>query len=246
MQTIAVFGAGGGLGLALIEEYLKRNSSTQILAVSRSACPPELTGNKRVQWQQTELTEQKLQELTERWQQQHIVLHGVLSTIGWLHQQHAEYGDWQPERRIEQLQEAQLMEYFRVNAILPALILKAVKPLLAKKEASFVVQLGAKVGSIGDNQLGGWYGYRASKAALNMLYKNAAIEFKRTHKQLCIGVIHPGTTDTELSKPFQERLPADKLYSAQRSAERICNVIDTLTPNDSGGFWFWDGASLPW
>jgi hypothetical protein len=79
-----------------------------------------------------------------------------------------------------------------------------------------------------------------------MLYKNAAIEFKRTHKQLCIGVIHPGTTDTELSKPFQERLPADKLYSAQRSAERICNVIDTLTPNDSGGFWFWDGASLPW
>ncbi|MCH8493622.1 MAG: SDR family NAD(P)-dependent oxidoreductase [Idiomarina sp.] len=246
MRTIAVFGAGGGLGLALIEEYLKRNSNTQVLAVSRSACPPELAGNERVQWQQTELTEQKLQALTEHWQQQDIVLHGVLSTIGWLHQQHAEYGDWQPERRIEQLNEAQLMEYFRINAILPALILKAVKPLLPKKEASFVVQLGAKVGSISDNQLGGWYGYRASKAALNMLYKNAAIEFKRTHKQLCIGVIHPGTTDTELSKPFQERLPADKLYSAQLSAERICNVIDNLTPSDSGGFWFWDGESLPW
>lgn len=246
MQAVAVFGAGGGLGIALIQECLARYPEMPILAVSRSKCPAEFASHEQIQWQQTELTEESLSDLVANWQQRNVKLRGVLSTIGWLHQTDTEHGEWQPERRIEQLNEAQLLEYFRVNAILPSLILKAVKPLLPKKEASWVIQLGAKVGSIGDNHLGGWYGYRASKAALNMLFKNAAIEFKRTHKQLCIGVIHPGTTDTELSKPFQERLPADKLYSAQLSAERICNVIDNLTPSDSGGFWFWDGELLPW
>lgn len=246
MQTIAVFGANGGLGIALIEAYLLREPLAKILAVGRGPCPAELAQHGQVEWQQNSLSELDLQQLAQQWQQQGLQLHGILSTIGWLHQQHPEHGDWQPERRIEQLNEAQLLEYFRVNAILPALILKEMKPLLVKKEPAFVAQLGAKVGSIGDNELGGWYGYRAAKAALNMLYKTAAIEFKRTHKQLSIAVIHPGTTDTALSKPFQSRLPADKLFSAEQSADRIWDVIAQLQPSTSGGFWFWDGKPLPW
>lgn len=267
MQTIAVFGANGGLGQALIQEYLITNPEACVIAVARGECPETLFNWAQAEnfslvendsgkeiapslgsliWQRSSLNESSLHELFAGWQAAGIELSGVLSTIGWLHQETEEHGSWQPERRIESLNEAQLLEYFRVNAILPALILQGAKPLLPKKEPSFVIQLGAKVGSIGDNQLGGWYGYRASKAALNMLYKTAAIEFKRTHKQLCIGVIHPGTTDTELSKPFQERLPADKLYSAAESAERIWAVINALSAKDSGGFWFWDGEPLPW
>ncbi|RUO36950.1 short-chain dehydrogenase [Aliidiomarina shirensis] len=263
MQVVAVFGANGGLGQALIQEYLITNPQACVLAVARSECPEALFNwlqaenfsfsesdveidPGRVIWQKCNFSEPSLHALFELWRAANIELSGLLSTIGWLHQESAEHGNWQPERRIEALNEAQLLEYFRVNAILPALILQGAKPLLPKKEPSFVIQLGAKVGSITDNHLGGWYGYRASKAALNMLYKTAAIEFKRTHKQLCIGVIHPGTTDTDLSKPFQERLPADKLYSAAASAERIWSVINSLDAKDSGGFWFWDGKPLPW
>lgn len=267
MRTIAVFGANGGLGQALIQEILADNPEACVLAVARGECPENLVNWAQVEdiplvqnshisanepqpgsliWHENTLTETSLQELFSDWQAADIQLSGLLSTIGWLHQETSEHGSWQPERRIESLNQAQLLEYFRVNAILPALILQGAKPLLPKKSPSFVIQLGAKVGSIGDNHLGGWYGYRASKAALNMLYKTAAIEFKRTHKQLCIGVIHPGTTDTELSKPFQERLPADKLYSAAASAERIWGVIKNLEAKDSGGFWFWDGEPLPW
>ncbi|RUO20955.1 short-chain dehydrogenase [Aliidiomarina iranensis] len=267
MQIIAVFGANGGLGQALIQEYFENNPEACVLAVGRGQCPEPLHNSLQAEnfsiveqtedseieinpgrliWFRNSLSEASLQALFATWAKADIQLSGVLSTIGWLHQENEQHGNWQPERRIESLNEAQLLEYFRVNAILPALILQHAKPLLPKKEPSFVIQLGAKVGSISDNHLGGWYGYRSSKAALNMLYKTAAIEFKRTHKQLCIGVIHPGTTDTELSKPFQERLPADKLYSAAESAERIWAVINGLSAKDTGGFWFWDGEPLLW
>lgn len=250
MKTIAVFGAGGGLGQALIAHLRAREPDTRIIAVSQRPLP-ELLQSANLQWyqvggyggeaQREQGFAEQVQTLCEQWQSEGIVLDGVLSTLGWLHQQ-----DWQPERRIEQLDEAQLMAYFHGNAVLPILLLQAVKPLLTKKEPAFVVQLGAKVGSIGDNQLGGWYGYRASKAALNMLFKTAAIEFRRTHKKLSLAVIHPGTTDTKLSEPFQERLPKDKLYTPEQSATRIWHVINGLNPEQSGGFWFWDGTSLPW
>ncbi|WP_113907582.1 SDR family NAD(P)-dependent oxidoreductase [Aliidiomarina celeris] len=251
-RTIAVFGAGGGLGTALIQHLLQQpsESNTRILAVSHSA-QPNVLNVPRIEWHSVPayLLENQpnpefvpqLEALCQKWQQQGVVLHGVVSTLGWLHR-----SNWQPERRIEQLNERQLMAYFHGNAVLPALLVQAVKPLLAKKETAFVAQLGAKVGSIGDNALGGWYGYRASKAALNMLFKTAAIELKRTHKQLTLSVIHPGTTDTALSEPFQERLPKDKLYSPEQSAERIWSVIRALEPAQSGGFWFWDGTPLPW
>lgn len=247
MSTYAIFGAGGGLGLALTQELRKRAPDATIHAFSRSARPDTLSSDNNLQWHQC--SDDILETVTKavhQWQADGIELNGVISTIGWLHQVHPEHGEWQPERRIEQLNGEQLQAYFYVNATLPALLLQACKPALPKKEPCFFAQLGAKVGSIGDNELGGWYGYRASKAALNMLFKTASIEFKRTHKKLILSVIHPGTTDTKLSEPFQERLPKDKLFSAETSAERIWDVIEGLTPEQSGGFWFWDGKALPW
>lgn len=247
MSTYAIFGAGGGLGLALIEVLRKRMPDAVIHAFSRTAQPDSLVADANLQWHQSnDDLLAAAASAVQVWQEQGVELAGVISTIGWLHQRHPEHGEWQPERRIEQLNAAQLQAYFYVNATLPALLLQVCKPALSKKETCFFVQLGAKVASISDNQLGGWYGYRASKAALNMLFKTAAIELKRTHKKLSIAVIHPGTTDTPLSKPFQDRLPKDKLFTAQTSAERIWDVIAGLHPEESGGFWFWDGQPLPW
>lgn len=237
-----IIGAGGGLGRALLDLYTEQMAQgklTQLSAISRQAKPENLADG--IKWFEVSGDLASYQAVFAELAADKVVLHGVTSSIGWLHQ-----GDWQPERRIEALDEAQLNHYFAVNATLPIMLLQGLKPLLAKKEPAFVAQLGAKVGSISDNQLGGWYGYRASKAALNMLFKTAAIEFRRTHKQLSLAVIHPGTTDTELSQPFQQRIADGKLYTPEQSAQRIAAVIAGLDPAQSGGFWFWDGSPLPY
>ncbi|TRW48331.1 SDR family NAD(P)-dependent oxidoreductase [Aliidiomarina halalkaliphila] len=247
MAVYAVFGSGGGLGEALVRALYERDPEAEIHGFSRRPCPDQLADITNLIWHQyTGEVLDAAAAAVQKWQQEGVFLNGVISTIGWLHRIDADHGEWQPERRLEQLNSEQLQEYFRVNATIPALLIQILKPVLAKKKRCFVVQLGAKVGSIGDNQLGGWYGYRASKAALNMLFKTAAIELKRTHKLLTLAVIHPGTTDTPLSEPFQDRLPKDKLYSPEQSAQRICSVIWNLTPQESGDFWFWDGERLPW
>lgn len=258
-DLVAVFGAGGGLGRALVKALLASDTNLVVLAVSRQAQSFE---HERLRWHkltlrgdseavqsqhdETAATFEAYQSWLTALAEEGVELRGVISTIGWLHRKNSDTEDWQPERRIEQLSLAQLQAYFAVNASLPILLLQALKPLLPKNKPAYVVQLGAKVGSISDNHLGGWYGYRASKAALNMLFRTAAIEFKRTHKQLTLAVIHPGTTNTELSEPFQQRLPADKLYSPELSAQRIVTVIAALTPENSGSFYFWDGEKLPY
>src|SRR5690554_2371680 len=135
----------------------------------------------------------------------------VISTLGVLHNQ-----DFMPEKRLAEVNAEQLQYSYYVNAVLPILLLQQLLPQLPKKSTCVWAQLSAKVGSITDNYLGSWYSYRASKAGLNMLLKTAAVELKRTHKQ---------------------RLPADKLFTAELSAQRIAAVIDGLSAEDSGGFW---------
>ena len=102
------------------------------------------------------------------------------------------------------------------------------------------------VGSIGDNRLGGWYGYRASKAALNQFLKTLSIEARRRLPRLCVAAIHAGTTDTDLSRPFQGNVKPGKLYTPEQSASRILSVIDGLGPADTGGFFNWDGSRIAW
>ena len=148
-----------------------------------------------------------------------------------------------PEKRLADLNAAHLTASFATNTIGPALVLAHFAPLLAKGERSLLAVLSAKVGSIGDNRLGGWYSYRASKAALNMLLKTAAIEMARTHPQAVLAALHPGTVNSALSAPFRGahigRPPAD-------AARDLLTVLDGLQPQDSGGFWAYDGQRLPW
>ena len=153
--------------------------------------------------------------------------------------------DIRPERSWKQIDGDAMAQVFAVNTIGPALIAKHFLPLMASETKSVFAALSARVGSIGDNGLGGWHSYRASKAALNMLLKNFAIELGRTHKQAVIAGLHPGTVDSKLSEPFQGNVPDDKLFTPAYSAEALLKVLDGLEPKDSGGVFAWDGERIP-
>ncbi|KQN37521.1 hypothetical protein ASG37_10795 [Sphingomonas sp. Leaf407] len=149
-----------------------------------------------------------------------------------------------PERALRDLDPALLADYFAINTIGPALALKAFVPLLAKQEPAIIACLSARVGSISDNRLGGWYGYRASKAALNQIVRTAAIELARSRPQAVCVALHPGTVDTGLSRPFQKGVPEDKLFTPAYSAQRLLAVLDALTPAQSGRVFAWDGSEV--
>ena len=151
-----------------------------------------------------------------------------------------------PEKRMADINEVALAEYFRINTILPALCLRYFSPLLDRQSASKMVFLSAMVGSIGDNKLGGWYGYRSSKAALNMMVKTASVEIRRSNKCASVVAVHPGTTQGPLSKPFSSGVSKDKYYTPEESAERILCLAEGLTPEQTGQFFNWDGSNLPW
>jgi len=138
-----------------------------------------------------------------------------------------------------------LMRDYRLNAIGPALVAKHLLPLMPRQDRSVFGALSARVGSIGDNRLGGWHAYRASKAALNMLIRNLAIEHGRTHKAGIVVGLHPGTVATDLSAPFQAGVAPEKLFTPEHSASALLSVVEGLTPGDSGGVFSWDGQRIP-
>ncbi|QIR13686.1 SDR family NAD(P)-dependent oxidoreductase [Shewanella aestuarii] len=152
-----------------------------------------------------------------------------------------------PEKRLEEINSANLMQVFHTNSVIPTLWLQAlIQPLSRQKQRCDIVLLSARVGSISDNHLGGWYSYRASKAALNMLIKTAAVEYARRAKQVKLVAFHPGTTDSPLSKPFQANVPAGKLFSAEFVAERLAGILTTLPIDGEASFIDWQGNSISW
>lgn len=151
----------------------------------------------------------------------------------------------EPERTYKAMTAEHLLRDYRINTVGPALVMKHFAPLMPRDRRAVFAALSARVGSIGDNRLGGWHSYRASKAALNMLLRNLAVELGRSHPQAVVAGLHPGTVDTGLSKPFQKGVPEAKLFTPAYSAERLMAVLAGLTPADSGGVFAWDGARIP-
>ena len=163
--------------------------------------------------------------------------HLIINAAGILHSE-----AFMPEKRLADLNYGQMHATFQANTFGPALLMRHFVSLLASERA-IMAMLSAKVGSIGDNRLGGWYSYRASKAALNMMVKTAAIEVARSQKNSVLVALHPGTVSSRLSQPFQgERI--GRLASV--AAADMLQVIDALTPADSGSFRSYNGAELPW
>lgn len=151
----------------------------------------------------------------------------------------------QPEKSLRALTANAMETAFRINTIGPTLVAKHFLPLLRRESRAVFAALSARIGSISDNRLGGWYSYRASKAALNMVIRTAAIEVARTRPQaICVG-LHPGTVATRLSEPFGKGVPANQLFSADRAARHLLDVIETLTHADSGHCFAWDGSVIP-
>ena len=149
-----------------------------------------------------------------------------------------------PERRIEQVEMSNLQAVFAVNAFGPVLVSKYLSSFFEHRERAVQVHLSARVGSIGDNKLGGWYAYRASKAALNQFVRCLAVELKRKNKQSICVALHPGTVDTRLTKPFQRA--AKVLFTPEDAVKRMMSVIDGLTAADSGRFFAYDGTAIEW
>lgn len=151
-----------------------------------------------------------------------------------------------PEKTWRSLSAPAMADVYAANAIGPALIAKHCLPRLPRDRRAVFAVLSAKVGSIGDNRLGGWHSYRASKAALNMLVRNFAIELERGNPRAVVAALHPGTVDSRLSAPFKRRVAPGRLFSPDEAADHLLAVIDGLTPADSGGLFAWNGERLPW
>ncbi len=163
----------------------------------------------------------------------------VLVTTGILHAENL-----RPEKSLKELSSQNFETLFKINTILPALIAKYFLPFLNRNRSSIFAALSARVGSISDNQLGGWYAYRASKSALNMIIKSTSIEVARKNPKAIVVGLHPGTVDSNLSKPFQQNVNANKLFTPSYAAQKMLTVLDELTSAQTGKCFAWDGSEI--
>jgi len=220
-----VIGASGAIGAAFVARLAADPACGAVLGLHRRSSPAiDFDSDGSVAAAAAQLAGQ-------------APFHLVINAAGLLHGP-----QFMPEKRLADLNEAQLLATLRANTVGPAMVLRHFVPLL-DAQRGVLAMLSAKVGSIGDNRLGGWYSYRASKAALNMLVKTAAIECQRSRPNAVLVALHPGTVSSRLSQPFRgEQIgrPAD-----QAAAEMLA-VIDGLTPADSGQFIAYNGQRLPW
>ena len=169
-------------------------------------------------------------------------LHLLVNCAGVLHESDA----LRPEKKLESVSPDALRRVFEVNAFGPLLVAKHFHELLRHDERAVLANVSARVGSIGDDRAGGWYAYRGSKAAQNLFTKNLSIELGRRAKNVVCVALHPGTVDTDLSRPFQGSVRETSLFEPSRAARQLLDVIDGLTPEQSGSFLAWDGREIPW
>lgn len=232
---VVVAGANGGIGSAFIDCLLEDPGVGRVTALSRE---PVARRHDRLQSATVDFADEASIEAAARQCGQGIDL--VIVATGILHRD----PDIRPEKRLADIDGKAMAEVFHINTIGPALIAKYFLPLLRRDAKSAFAAISARVGSIGDNSLGGWASYRASKAALNMLVRTFSIEQSRVNPASIVVSLHPGTTDTRLSRPFQRNVPEGKLFAPEFVAERLLAVLDGLTPDDSGGFFAWDASRI--
>jgi len=235
-KNIAVVGSSGAIGKALMRQLAAIYPDANIYTFSRSD-PKEYFENifhTKIKYESEitiESAAMKASELSS--------LDMVIVATGILHDE-----VFMPEKSMKDLSAEKFIHLYSVNAVLPAIIAKHFVPRLNKKKRSVFATLSARVGSISDNEIGGWYSYRASKSALNMIIKNVAIETARKNKQAIIVGLHPGTVASYLSEPFQSNVPKEKLFTPEFSARKLIEVLEKLTPGNSGKCFAWDGKEI--
>ena len=230
-MRILVAGSSGAIGQMIVEQL--RSDGDEVFTISRSGvassthCVVDLTQSTSI-------------ELVRNFLSDKGPLDAVFCCIGMLH------GGWNmPEKSLSQLSDDWLQQSMAVNVLSHVHLAQAVEAFVAQRQPIRWLSLSAMVGSIEDNQLGGWYSYRMSKAALNMFIKTLSIEWGRKSPDSCVVALHPGTTDSGLSKPFQAGIAEGKLYSQQETAKRLVQVMRELTPAQHGRLLHWDGSQIP-
>lgn len=234
MKRCAVFGASGGIGAALTTLLAAREDVAEVHALSRRGGASE----GKIIAHRFDLVDES--SIARACAEIGATLDLVIVATGRLVRASGEG----PEKSWRALDAAAMAELYAINTIGPALIARHALPLLPRDRPAIFAAISARVGSIGDNRLGGWHSYRASKAALNMLVKNLAIELARSHPQAVAVTLHPGTVNTPLSRPFQRGVPPERLFTPERSAQHLLDVIESLTPARTGQLISWDGTEV--
>ncbi|MHA7873914.1 SDR family NAD(P)-dependent oxidoreductase [Roseivivax sp.] len=221
MERALVIGASGGIGLALAAELEERGM--EVTGLSRSRDGLDVTDEASVA--------AALGALEGPY-------HLVFCATGAL-----EIGGARPEKTIRELDPEAALAQFRLNALGPALVLKHALPLVPRRERAVMAVLSARVGSIGDNRIGGWYSYRTAKAAVNQLVHGAAVEFARSHRHLACVALHPGTVATAFTEKYADKHPT---VSPGEAARRLADVLEQLEPAHTGGFYDYAFSEIPW
>ena len=236
-MRVCIFGASGGIGAALVDQLAASDKVTHIYAGSRSPSPH---GSDKVTPFAFDLEDEASIAAAAQIIGEDGPLHLIFIASGILSSD-----TLKPEKSWTAQDPKSYAKAFAINTIGPAIIGKHFLKHLARDGKSVFAALSARVGSISDNRLGGWHAYRASKAALNMVVRNFALELAYRNKGAIAVTLHPGTVDTGLSAPFQSGVAAGKLFTPDYSAEQMLAVIDGLGPLDSGNLFAWDGAKIP-
>lgn len=224
VEQAIVIGASGGIGTAFVDQLNDQYPDATIHELSRSQNNFDFTD------------EEAVKNAADQFDDQSIDL--IILATGFL--------GGEPEKSMRDLSINKMQDVFAVNCFGPAMVMKYFLPKLSRAHKTVFAALSARVGSIGDNQLGGWYSYRASKSALNMIIKTSSIEVARYNKNACVIGLHPGTVDTNLSKPFQSHVAKGKLFTPTYSVQQMLSVIHRINAGDSGAVLAYDGSHIPW
>ena len=235
-MNVVITGGSGGIGSAFVRVLAGRPDIEKIIATcnDRSSAGDD----EKVCWHRLDLTDEAA---INSWAAQLDEIDWLINAAGILHT--PAQG---PEKSIRQVDPAFFLENMSINALPALLLAKHLRGKFRHGRPGVFAIVSAKVGSIEDNRLGGWFSYRASKAALNMSLKTLAIEWRRTLPNVAVVALHPGTTDTALSKPFQRNVPHGQLFTPEYSVNCMLSVLEKLKPADSGQFLAFDGERLPW
>jgi len=235
-MKIVITGGSGGIGGAFVDKLARRPNANSITATYNRNRPAVKHPN--VTWHRLDLTDEAA---IRDWAAETGEIDWLINAAGMLHT-----GTRDPEKTIRHIDPAFFMESISINTLPTLLLAKHLHTRFRHGRAAIFATVSAKVGSIEDNRLGGWFSYRASKAALNMCIKTLAVEWRRTLPNVAVAALHLGTTDTALSKPFQHNVSPEQLFTREQSVGFLLKVLDDLKPAQTGRFLAFDGEQLPW
>ena len=234
MEGLALVVGAGGIGRQIAEDLASKENNLEVILCGRKNLFKNF-------WELDIENENSLKDFKDKLSKSKLNLRLVLNATGRLHSEKLN-----PEKRLQHINKENLIESFSINAFAPILLAKTIEEFINKELEFNFASISARVGSITDNKTGGWYAYRAAKSAQNQLFKSLSIEWARKYPKAIITLLHPGTVNTNLSKPFHKFVPKDKLFSPQKTSSYLIDILLHQKPIDSGKFIAWDGKEIPW